>query len=512
MNNIRLFHTTVQDRRLPNALIQGRDWPSIVIGNDLNRVRYLASALNARDATHQKWRAHSLRELAMLKAPEKVLGRDDYRSVLILKRRALTRNLRRVGASADWVPKADRLLELTLAHGRDANEYKSSLRWLYEEADQALDEFDYRFLDDPEAMGDPWRLPFLNPDIESYQLVCVVSSSMSTGEAAWLEQYLERDYILAPEHEVVVVAEDRAAWRDILNRPGLGVKIWEESLDSFSDAWPRSGEKVRLGAVSWKSADWMTQFGRIRNLLVQTIRDGGSANDIRVVTDSAGYAHFVRTELFAMGLPIQCSESELLPTNPVAVDLLSLITLTRDRKHVQSLCRLAQHLRINPTLEIMLDMFKEGATDDGHDRLKLDERSTAALDAWHAFEHKPKVYPAQYIYEAKDCYEHWAGEKALLRSEAIADGLIQWAEQFDSVDAMIECYWRFRAIIAPWTGYRPESGIHVSSVSSAKREAIVVFLTAFTKHMHPKHFEDLGKDVYHAHVQERPDSPEHKIN
>ncbi|MCW8129374.1 MAG: hypothetical protein KIS92_03235 [Planctomycetota bacterium] len=511
MNLIRLIHTQVQDRRLPNALIQGRDWRSLVIGNDLNRVRHLAIILNARDANQQDWHSYSLRESAMQKDSRTVMGRDDYRAILSLKRQQMSWNLKRVGASADWLPKSDQLMRQRLAFGHEAHDYSSSMGWLYRKTDQDLEESDIRFLDDPASMRNPRSLPLLSPDIGQYQLVAVVSSGMSRGEATWLAAYLHHDDILA-QREVTVVVEDRAAWRDFWNQHGKGLRISEEDLSTYPDEWPRANGRVRLGHVSWPTGTWVEQMKRLRNLLVQILRDGGKASDIRVVTDSVGYAFYIRTELFAMGLPIQCSESELLPANPVALDLMSLITLVRHREHLQALCRLALHIPGESRLDLLRDFFRSDLSEDDFRPFLTDRRAVVSLEAWRELAQHADSHPVQLLHRAGECYEKWAGPNAALRSEEIQEALAQWSEQFDSADDMIQAFWRLRAIISPWSGYRPDSGIRVSGTVPTDCRDIVVLMSAFAPELHPAQFKEIGPDVYHAYIQERNESTHQEVD
>ncbi|GMV83636.1 MAG: hypothetical protein AMXMBFR7_48200 [Planctomycetota bacterium] len=498
---VRLIHSAVQDRRLTYALIKGRDWPSVVIGNDLNRVNYLASVLNARDAIHQDWRAISLRDVPKLKDTGKVIGREDYSSLISLNRKTLVWNLKRAGATVGHVPKAAAFVEVRLLGGRDSHENRTSMEWVHWKTEQTLQELGIQFVDDPDYLFNSQNLPSLKSNTGNYQLVGVVSSPLSRGEAATLAAYLGHEDYTAPQREVTVVVEDHSAWREFVDLYGKSFQISEEDLASHGNEWPRTTERVRLGRVSWEQGRWIKHMRRIKNLLIQTIRDGGKAGDLRIVTDTVDRAYYLRTELHAMGLPIQCSMSELLPANPIALDLMSLVTLVRNREHIQSICRLALHLPSEPGLDALRDYFRSSPYDNALNPYQANKRAFAALEAWREMAMQPARSPTQILQQAGECLAVWPTQTLQVSAE-IQQALMHWSRQFESTDDMINAFWRLRVLISPWSGYKPESGIRVTTTVPPACRDIVVMLSAFTPERHPIQFAGETPDVYHAIVQE----------
>lgn len=513
MPAIRLIVSSILDPRLPETVIRGSFRDTVIIGDDLNRVRQLELILNAMDPYRNWWVSYSLRHLEMRNTKEEVIGRSDYFAFLKVNRHANFRNLPIDETWDAYLPDSDTLLERRLSLGMEYQQDRSGwARWLAQ-TDQALADRGIRNLDNTAFREHPeqFKLP-ISSGSQSH-VVAVISDVLTKADADRLDMCLSM--LRDKKANVTLVVESNVGWLEFQEKYGARLHVYLVPLPNTpSSDRPNPEGKTRRGHVQWEKATRAAHINRIHKLASSHIRFGGNASGVLVLTDSATQRRHLLTQLFHMGLPVQCSESELLPGNSAALDLMSLLASARNRKHLPSITRLTRHLPGNPwhRFSQLQEFFSSDLSDAAYLKCNTDHQIVEQLKAWHGLARSVDQHPLKALAAAKKCFEHWGNDDAIRRCGAVFDALIEWAYEFDSTDDLIKTFWGLRALVGQWSGYRPDSGIRVTSTVPADCRDIVVRMSESTPKSNPEVFEEIGQDVYHAPVMARPDSPEHKVD
>lgn len=479
--NRKLFRVPVTHRDLPLNINVDSDGIGIVVGNDVARVINLTFRLKCLRSCKGSWHGKTLRELAWDADPRILFSTADYSRLMSQVRRGLSSDLLGVHINRKLLPKTDRFLEHRLRPTETPNWNKGPGARVISRTDVLLQDLKSAQIDDiVAAMLKKPKLPNYKRDYfyERSTIVAVVSGMITNAEQSLLAQYLKDAEQHTPHVNIVLVVDDAEAWSRIRQNPEWS--DWATILPTPVDRhWEGKSSRYKLGHVSWPTESLDGQIKRVVNLARRVICDGGEFTDISVTSGDYAMNLVVRQKLLDIGVPIQNSESHLLPMRPQLLTLMTILSVANGIGRVQGLRRL---LEVWPRL----DQYDFETTFQFFERLDDWPDNFERLVDYRVAEFMNALKPIRRIGESGDCRVWMDAALATFdslpkaeRHENIrenADAAYEWGRQFKRLDDMLCEFWRLRAVYSDWQGFKYGSGISVANEALKETTSIVVVL------------------------------------
>ncbi|MEI6235339.1 MAG: hypothetical protein WCT04_19965 [Planctomycetota bacterium] len=466
------------DRSLPLNIDVDDDGIGVVLGTDVAKVANLAFRMPLFQDCKGGWHRNTLRELAWQTNTSTPLSTAEYSRLLSQMRKDVTATVMSEQGQRSDIPSTEQILEHRLRPvGHPAwidGLGERVLSW----TDGWLDELNSSTIDDviKNMVG---RAPFpvyrKGEYYEHFTLVVILSETMTDAEQSLFAHYLKKAQDVAPHVRIVLVVENDDVWQKVCRNPEWSV--WAQLTQASPRNWPESGaNQCQLGHVNWPKGDLDNQIRRFDNLVKKVIYGGGQFSNVTIVAEDFGDAMLIRQNLLDAGIPVNASESYLLPMRPQVLTLMSLLAAALDCGRVQGISRMMEvwsELNIYGIKDLVyyFERLTKWSDEIGKGPVALfmdamqplaqltgDQGIWAWLDAaLLAFERLPT--PCRH-------------ESMLEHARAVS----KWGEGFKSPEEMLDAFWRLRANYSEWQAYRDGDGVLVAANPAfVKNEIVVVF-------------------------------------
>lgn len=496
-----LFRVSASDRDLPFNIHVKSDGIGIVLGNDAARVMNLTFRLNCLRPCIGQWHGNTLRELAWESDPRVLLSTCDYARLMSQARRDLSSDLNSVRGDRRLLPKTERFIEHRFRPVETPDWIAGPGSRVITRTDNLLRDLNCASIDDIVSEMESPELSKYKRDYfyERSTVVAIVSGMITDAEQRLLATYLKKAESFTPHVNIVLVVDDPETWKRIRQNPEWAdwANMQPAPLDRRVEG---KSDRYKLGFVSWPADTLDGQVKHVVNLVKQVICDGGEFSDVTVNAGRYSTNLVVRQELLDAGLPIHNSESYLLPMRPPLLTLMSILALANGIGRVQGLSRM---IEIWPRLdwydfETTLCFFWRLNDWPENFEKPVDNRVADFLDTLKPINQMGGGGNVHTWVDAALCAFNrlpTPDRHEKIREDAAA--VCEWGHWFKTLDEFLCEFWRLRAVYGDWQGYRPSSGVSVSSDAERLTNKIVVQLhDASVKY----EYEIPSKDVYFAPV------------
>jgi len=420
-------------KSLPDYIDVSDGEVGIVVGVDRAAVTNVTFRLTILRPRTGGWRGYTLRDLALLTAAGSVLSANEHQRLLSQHRRE--------------DPHADQAIITSKTKATIA-------RMGCVHIDDAVS-----------ALADAVTLPHIlsGEHHQGLDLVVVLSRGSTDAEQRLLARIIREANCSAGSVQITALIDDADVWA--LMRSQDGTVDWQESTPGITPEDKNLDlPKEQLG---WDGEGSDADMMRLRARLGSAIARGGLPSDVTVLVNDCARASVLRHRLLEAAIPVQCSESQILPMRHGMLTLMSIVAAVDGCGRLQGVSRLVEvipGLRFSE-LERLCDLLKhldQWGFDDVHPEACCVTNMMIALMPMAKLIEGP-VQPC--VDAAIRTFHDFAPEREQRDLDTYEPAVRDWSQSFSNVSAMLAEFWRLRALYSGWSGYKPGSGIGVKKVS-----------------------------------------------